>query len=64
MALIESKTRGQNIGRPRKLTQDRLALAERMRESGEPVPTIAETLGVSTPTMYRLLAERSNSVSA
>lgn len=58
------RARGQNIGRPRKLTQDRLALAERMRHSGEPVPTIAETLGVSTPTMYRLLAERSKVVGA
>jgi Helix-turn-helix domain of resolvase len=45
-------------GRPRKLTPDNLALAERMRASGEPVPVIAQTLRVSTPTMYRLLAER------
>ena len=47
------------IGRPRKLSPDKLALAERMRAGGEPVPVIAQTLRVSTPTMYRLLAERS-----
>ena len=45
-------------GRPRKLTPDKLALAERMRASGEPVPVIAQTLRVSTLTMYRLLAGR------
>jgi predicted DNA-binding transcriptional regulator AlpA len=28
-----------------------------MRTSGEPVPEIAKTLGVSRPIMYRLLAE-------
>ncbi len=39
------------IGKPRKLADDKLALAERMRASGEPVPTIAQTIGVSTPTM-------------
>jgi DNA invertase Pin-like site-specific DNA recombinase len=53
------KARGMPIGRPRKLADDKLELAERMRASGEPVPTIAQTLGVSAPTMYRLLAERS-----
>ena len=34
-------------------------VALRMRASGEPVPEIAKIIGVSTPTMYRLLAERS-----
>ncbi len=46
-------------GRPRKLTPEQLALTQRMRASGEPVPVIAETLGMSTPSIYRLLAERS-----
>lgn len=58
------KARGMPIGRPRKLADDKLALAERMRASGEPVPTIAQTLGVSAPTMYRLLAERSSAATA
>ena len=52
------KARGMPIGRPRKLSDDKLALAERMRAGGEPVPVIAATLRVSTPTLYRLLAER------
>ena len=52
------KARGLHVGRPRKLSDSQLALAERMREGGEPVPMIAQTLGISTPSMYRLLAER------
>ncbi len=52
------RSRGLPIGRPRKLTPEQLALAQRMRASGEPVPTIAETLGMSTPSIYRLLAEK------
>jgi DNA invertase Pin-like site-specific DNA recombinase len=52
------KARNLPIGRPPKLTADQVALAERMRANGEPVPTIAETLGVSRATLYRTLAER------
>jgi DNA invertase Pin-like site-specific DNA recombinase len=58
------KARGMPIGRPRKLDSDQLALAERMRDSGEPVPTIAKTLDISVPSMYRLLAERSKAMTA
>ncbi|WP_137810851.1 MULTISPECIES: recombinase family protein [Gordonia] len=50
------KARGKPIGRPRKLNADQIALAHRMRASGEPVPVIAETLNVSKPTLYRVLA--------
>lgn len=50
------KARNLPIGRPRKLAPEKIALAERMRAAGEPVPEIAKTLGVSRPTMYRLLA--------
>jgi hypothetical protein len=39
---------------------DQVALAERMRASGEPMPVIAQTLGVSRATLYRTLAERPN----
>lgn len=46
------------IGRPRALSADQIALAERMRASGEPVPLIAETLDVSRATVYRVLAEQ------
>lgn len=57
-AKASRRARGLAIGRPRKLSEDKLALAERMRTSGEPVPVIAATLRVSVATMYRLLAER------
>lgn len=43
------------IGRPKALDTSKAALARRMRESGEPVPVIAETLGVSRATVYRVL---------
>jgi DNA invertase Pin-like site-specific DNA recombinase len=57
-ARASRKARDLPIGRPRALTADQIALAERMRASGEPVPVIAETLGVSRATLYRTLAER------
>lgn len=52
------KARNLPIGRPRKLSEAQLRQAEQMRAAGEPVPEIAATLGVSPPTLYRLLAER------
>jgi DNA invertase Pin-like site-specific DNA recombinase len=52
------QVRGLPIGRPRALTADQIALAERMRASGEPVPVIASTLGVSRATLYRTLADK------
>lgn len=50
------KARDLPIGRPRALDAAQVALAERMRASGEPMPVIAETLGVSRATLYRTLA--------
>jgi DNA invertase Pin-like site-specific DNA recombinase len=52
------KARGLPIGRPKALDADQIALAERMRMSGEPVPVIAKALGVSRATLYRTLAEK------
>ncbi|ORB89299.1 resolvase [Mycobacterium persicum] len=49
------KARGGNIGRPRKLDAAKLRQAEQMRAAGEPVPSIAATLGVAVPTLYRYL---------
>jgi hypothetical protein len=40
----------------RALDKSKAALAHRMHASGEPVPTIAATLGVSRATVYRVLA--------
>ena len=51
------RARGLAIGRPKALRPDQIATAQRMRESGEPVPTIAEMLGVSRATLYRTLAD-------
>ena len=51
------RARGLHIGRPRALRAEQIALAERMRASGEPVPTIAAALGVSRATAYRALTQ-------
>ncbi|MBF9328243.1 recombinase family protein [Mycobacteroides chelonae] len=50
------KARDLPIGRPRALTADQIRQAEALRASGEPVPVIASTLGVSRATLYRTLA--------
>ena len=51
------RARGQSIGRPRALDKSKSALALRMHASGESASTIANTLGVSRATVYRVLAE-------
>jgi DNA invertase Pin-like site-specific DNA recombinase len=51
------KARDMPIGRPKKLDAGKTALARRMRDSGEPVPLIADQLSVSRATLYRYLAE-------
>lgn len=48
-----ARVRGRHTGRPRALTSEQAALACRMRSSGEPIPTIAKTLGVSRASIYR-----------
>lgn len=54
----EARTaRGVSNGRPPKLSAEQVALAKRMRDQGEPVPTIAETFGISRATAYRLLGD-------
>ena len=54
------RARGQHIGRPKVLDESKAALARRMHSSGEPVSTIAVTLGVSRATVYRALAHQSD----
>jgi DNA invertase Pin-like site-specific DNA recombinase len=49
------RARGQSIGRPKALSDERVALARRMHGSGESATTIAVTLGVSRATVYRVL---------
>ena len=50
------RARGQHVGRPKVLDQSKADLARRMHASGEPVKTIAEALGVSAATVYRVVA--------
>ena len=52
------RARGQHIGRPKALDKSKAALAERMHANGESASTIADTLGVSRATVYRVLAEQ------
>jgi DNA invertase Pin-like site-specific DNA recombinase len=52
------RARGQSIGRPKVLNEKKTALAQRMHASGESASTIANALGVSRATVYRVLAEQ------
>ena len=52
------RARGQHIGRPKVLDEKKAALAQRMHANGESASTIANTLGVSRATVYRVLAEQ------
>jgi DNA invertase Pin-like site-specific DNA recombinase len=51
------RARGESIGRPRALGNEKAALARRMHRNGESATTIATTLGVSRATVYRVIAE-------
>jgi DNA invertase Pin-like site-specific DNA recombinase len=51
------RARGQSIGRPKALTDEKAALARRMHHSGESASTIATTLKVSRATVYRVLSD-------
>jgi DNA invertase Pin-like site-specific DNA recombinase len=52
------RARGQSVGRPRALDKSKSALAQRMHANGESAITMANTLGVSRATVYRVLAEQ------
>jgi DNA invertase Pin-like site-specific DNA recombinase len=54
------RARRQSIGRPNALDQSKMALARRMYASGESASTIAQTLGVSRATVYRVLGEQTD----
>lgn len=53
------RARGQSIGRPKKLNASKAATAQRLHANGEPASSIADALGVSRATIYRVLAEHS-----
>jgi DNA invertase Pin-like site-specific DNA recombinase len=50
------RARGQTVGRPKALSDEKVALAQRMHASGESASIIANTLGVSRATLYRALS--------
>jgi DNA invertase Pin-like site-specific DNA recombinase len=52
------RARGQSIGRPKALDEKKAALAMRMHASGESASTIANALGASRATVYRVLAQQ------
>lgn len=54
--LAEAKAQGRTGGRPRALDGDRAQLAVRLSDEGRTVRSIAKTLKVSEPTIYRYLA--------
>jgi DNA invertase Pin-like site-specific DNA recombinase len=51
------RARGQSIGRPKALTDEKAALARRMHGNGESASTIATALNVSRATVYRVLSD-------
>jgi DNA invertase Pin-like site-specific DNA recombinase len=51
-----ARARGKHTGRPKALTSEQVALAQRMHGSRESVSTIMQTLGVSRATVYRALS--------
>jgi DNA invertase Pin-like site-specific DNA recombinase len=53
------RARGQSIGRPKALDDSKATTAQRMHASGEPASSIADALGVSRATIYRVLADQS-----
>lgn len=50
-----ARVRGRQIGRPRKLNDDKLRQARALRDAGESVASVCQTLGVSRATLYREL---------
>ncbi len=61
VGLEAAKRRGRVGGRPRSMTATKLDAAKRLAQAGTPVSEIAETLGVSVPTVYRHLRQASPS---
>ncbi|MDV7176009.1 recombinase family protein [Gordonia amicalis] len=57
-------TRGLSVGRPRALTNDKIAVLRRMHAAGEPVSVLAQTFGVSRATVYRLIEPSQSATTA
>ncbi|SDX97075.1 Site-specific DNA recombinase [Albimonas donghaensis] len=56
VGLDAARKRGRTGGRPKSMTPAKLDAARRLIQSGTPVREIADSLGVSVPTVYRHLA--------
>jgi DNA invertase Pin-like site-specific DNA recombinase len=53
-----ARARGRHVGRPKALTPDQERQIRALHETGETVPALMATFGVSRATVYRLLAEQ------
>ena len=51
--LKAARARGRVGGRPRAMTDGKIAAARRLLQDGTPVRDVAEALGLSVPTLYR-----------
>jgi DNA invertase Pin-like site-specific DNA recombinase len=51
-----ARARGRQVGRPKKLDDDKLRQARALRDAGESVSAICTTLDVSRATLYRVLS--------
>lgn len=52
-----ARARGRHVGRPKALTPEQERQIRALHETGETVPALMATFGVSRATVYRLLAE-------
>ena len=55
VGLAAARARGRVGGRPRKMTDNRIRTAKRLRDNGTPLWEIAEILGIGRTTLYRYL---------
>lgn len=51
--LKAARQRGRVGGRPRKMTQEKIQAAKELLKSGVPVKDVADTFGISVPTLFR-----------
>jgi DNA invertase Pin-like site-specific DNA recombinase len=51
------RARGQSVGRPKALTPDQARQARALHATGEGVPALTATFGVSRATIYRALSD-------
>lgn len=62
--LEAARRRGRVGGRPRSMTDQKLRAARKLLAAGTPAREVAETIGVSVPTLYRHLPARRSMTSS